>query len=289
MTGHRPTSWLSAVVLAALIGILAVAGCGEERERPSAGTGPPRIASLSPAATDLLLGMNAGDRLVAVSNYDADPRVADLPRAGDYQTFDWEQLSAVAPDAIVVQVGVESLPAGAADKAGRLGATFVNAKIDRLANIRRVLGELATLADVDRDAALAGFDAALGPAQPIAGVPSRVLVLLNTDLTFAAGRENYLDDLIEHVGGQNAVGDDFAAWPQLDREALVSLSPDAVVLILPGATDATVAEAEANWRQLPADRLPPWEEVTVVTDDYAMVPGWRVIELADHLRDALRK
>ena len=32
----------------------------------------PAVASLSPAATDLLIGMGAGDHLVAVSNFDAD-------------------------------------------------------------------------------------------------------------------------------------------------------------------------------------------------------------------------
>ena len=75
-----------------------------------------------------------------------------------------------------------------------------------------------------------------------------------------------------------------ASWPTLDREALRSLDADAAVLILPGAADATLAEAEANWRA--ADLAVPWEAVEVVTDDYAMVPGWRVTELAGRLRDA---
>ena len=39
----------------------------------------PRIASLVPAATDLLLAMGAGDHLVAVGNFDNAPQ--ELPRA----------------------------------------------------------------------------------------------------------------------------------------------------------------------------------------------------------------
>ncbi len=286
MTGHHHVHRHLLAVLAAFIGTACLAGCNEANPPASQSDTTPRVASLSPAATDLLLGMGAGDRLVAASNYDADPRVADLPRVGDYQAFDWEQLADVQPTVIVVQVGANRLPPGAADKAKRLGARFVNAKIDRLADIRRVLGELATVAGVDADAAVERFDESLGAPAGANGRP-RVLVLLNTDLTFSAGRGNYIDDLIEHVGGQNALGNDFAAWPQLDRETLVSLAPAAVVLLLPGATDATIAEARANWRQLAGTALPPWEAVTVVTDDYAMVPGWRVVELAERLRAAL--
>src|ERR1700735_1713239 len=48
------------------------------------------IASLVPAATDLLIGMGARDRLLAVSTYDRQrPDVAGLPRVGDYQNVDW--------------------------------------------------------------------------------------------------------------------------------------------------------------------------------------------------------
>src|SRR4051794_26460524 len=53
-----------------------------------------RIASLVPAVTDLLLGMNQRDKLVAISNWDPrEPSLADLPRAGDYRTVDWEKLA----------------------------------------------------------------------------------------------------------------------------------------------------------------------------------------------------
>src|ERR1700744_3416424 len=61
----------------------------------------PTVASMVPAATDILLGMGAGDHLVAVSNYDtANPGAARLPRVGDYQNTDWEKLASLKPDVI---------------------------------------------------------------------------------------------------------------------------------------------------------------------------------------------
>src|SRR4051794_5058399 len=60
------------------------------------------VASLVPAATDLLIGMGAGDRLVAVSNFDAKRGATRaLPRVGDYQTIDWERLASLRPNIMI--------------------------------------------------------------------------------------------------------------------------------------------------------------------------------------------
>src|SRR5437016_4463256 len=58
---------------------------------PSRNQKMPTLASLSPAATDLLIGMGAGDHLIAVSNFDAErDETRGLDRVGDYRTQDWE-------------------------------------------------------------------------------------------------------------------------------------------------------------------------------------------------------
>jgi ABC-type Fe3+-hydroxamate transport system substrate-binding protein len=60
----------------------------------------------------MLLGMGAGEHLVAVSNYEAAPEVKDLPRVGDYQTTDWETLARVRPDVMIIQIAPDRLPPG---------------------------------------------------------------------------------------------------------------------------------------------------------------------------------
>src|SRR5690242_14198194 len=64
----------------------------QKRPRATPPAVGPTLASLSPAATDLLVGMGAGDHLIAVSNFDADrDETRGLPRVGDYRTQDWEK------------------------------------------------------------------------------------------------------------------------------------------------------------------------------------------------------
>src|SRR5512133_3132877 len=85
-----------------LCGLVLSAGCSDRAGKPTA-TRPAgvTVASTVPAATDLILGMGAGEHLVAVSKYDKDrPDVSGLPLVGDYLSTDWEMLARVRPDVL---------------------------------------------------------------------------------------------------------------------------------------------------------------------------------------------
>src|SRR4051794_4265348 len=89
------------ILLVALVYTLS-AGCdrGVSAPPPSQKKSP-TVASLVPAATDLIVGMGAGDHLVAVSNYDLGAEVAGLPKVGDYQSIDWEKLTVLRPNVLI--------------------------------------------------------------------------------------------------------------------------------------------------------------------------------------------
>src|SRR5689334_14249684 len=103
----------------------------------------PRIVSLVPAASDIIEGIGCGDHLVAVSNYDLDPRTKDLPRVGDYLTTDWERIAPLRPQVIVTQYAEGRTPAGFAQRVQALGAKQVNLHIDRMDDIYHAATALA--------------------------------------------------------------------------------------------------------------------------------------------------
>ena len=103
--------------LAVLLLWVGLTGC--DRHPPTATTRPgrPTVASTVPAATDLVVGMGLADRLVAVSTFDPGP----LPKAGDYQTTDWELLATLRPTVLLTAIDDDRQPAGFPPARGRPG------------------------------------------------------------------------------------------------------------------------------------------------------------------------
>src|ERR1700733_15902698 len=64
---------------------------------------PQRIVSLSPDLTEIVYGVGAFDRVVAVSDYDTwPPETAKLPHLGQLHNPSFEKLVALRPDLVIV-------------------------------------------------------------------------------------------------------------------------------------------------------------------------------------------
>jgi ABC-type Fe3+-hydroxamate transport system substrate-binding protein len=246
------------------------------------------VASLVPAATDLIIGMGAKDHLVAVSTYDRQrPDVDDLPKVGDYQTFDWEMLRSIRPAVIVVQMAKDRLPAGF----NELHAEAVNVSINRLDDVPKaidILGDAMGTPELAR-AAKAKMQARLNAVRArVAGKkPVRTLLVVSASGDALVGPGTYLDDLLKLAGGVNAAAALQTPWPQVDREMLRSLKPDVIIQLLPKASAQEKARAAATWAQLPEIPAVAAGRVYVIDNWYALLPGWHVTDLAERFAECL--
>lgn len=278
---------------------LAVAGAAAcDRATPTAAPTPTTaaadagkaVASLSPALTELVLALGAGDRLVAVSNFEPPrPATDPLPRVGDYRTADWERLSRLRPGVILTQYRPDKMPEGLADRAGRLGARVVNVDIDTLADVEAALRTIGGAIDVDPAPAVGRFAGELAAIRArVAGRPSvPVLVVIGESGLSAVGPGNFVDELIAIAGGENVLktGPDYAT---LDRERLIELDPPTIVQLLPAASEQVRAESAGFWREkmgnLSAVKA---GRVYTITDADALLPGTNSAGLARRLAEIL--
>ena len=188
-----------------------MAGCKkhESSAMPPASTSPAHgrtIASLVPAATDILLEMGVADQLVGVSNYEPKtPELANFARVGDYHVADWEQLSVIRPTVMAITSSKKDLAEVFRQRAKSLGIDLLDIRMDRLDDI---YGVIARLGDAigqkpKADALLAQMHQQIAAVQAqVAGKPKvRTLMALNHTATFIAGPRNYLDDLLSVAGG----------------------------------------------------------------------------------------
>jgi ABC-type Fe3+-hydroxamate transport system substrate-binding protein len=68
---------------------------------------------------------------------------------------------------------------------------------------------------------------------------------------------------------------------------LVSLKPDVIIQLLPGASEQIKERAAENWKNLP--QIPAVASGRVYTVDawYALLPGWHVADLAEQFSECL--
>ncbi len=260
-----------------------------------------RVVSLSPAVTDLLVAMNGRDVLVGVSNFDRGAELEGLPRVGDYETVDWERMSVLKPQVIFVQMKPSRVPPTMVERAESMGARVVALQIERLTDIvielDRVGREIGRAEDAREalaemregwEALRQESNAAAGGGAENRANESRVstLILTGVDGLPAAGRETFLSDALELVGGRNALGDR-RGYVSLDRELLIAASPEAIVVLLPEATDAQRAELDRLLTSIPNVPAIRDGRVLVMTESWVLRPGPRVGELARRMGELL--
>jgi ABC-type Fe3+-hydroxamate transport system substrate-binding protein len=306
--GQRPGRRFPFLTLLALLALTTVGrGCDRADESPKPSNTPPAatpanaptttasvakatVASLSPAATEILIGLGAGDRLVAVSNYD--PKRAEtkhLPRVGDYQTTDWEQLAALRPRVMVTQFARDRLPQGLVEKADGLGIQLLNVPITRLDDIYAAMRTLARSIEQPELGASAADELkqriALLRKQSEGRRPVRALIVIDDSGRGVAGRENYLNDALEAAGGVNVV--EAAPYPSIDRERLLGHDPEVIFQLLPDASPQVQAAAQQLWKSMPNLQAVRSGRVHVFTDTWVLRPSQHVGDLAERFAAAL--
>ena len=287
--GQRPARVRWQILFTAVVGpAVLVFACERPPAAPKASSAAkePTVASLSPAATDLIVGTGAADHLVAVSNYDT-PRepVAALPRVGDYRTQDWEKLASLRPRKMVIQLHPDRTPAGLRDRAAELKIELVNVQIDSLDDVFATIPKLAEAAgEKDKGAeALKRLKEKFDTVRArVAAAPKvRAVVVVDVGGRSVAGPGTFLHDILTAAGGENAAASLDNPWPTVDREKISQLQPQVVIHLLPQASPQVLRQAEQFWSAMPDLPAVKNKRVHYLTEWYVMLPGYHVGDLAE--------
>ncbi len=284
---------------AAVAALLVLAACSGQpaSDRPGAAaagsdtlqqTTPQRIVSLIPSATETILALGAGDRLVARTDFDLDPRLAHLPSVGQGLTPSLEQLTLLQPDLVV---GWPDNPSRSViNRLGEMGVAVYTPKVQTLRQVyttTRELGERLGLSAA-ADSLVAAIERDLAAVQ--AAVEGRrrpsVFYVVWYDPPTTASTGTYIDELITIAGGRNIFADAPGLWPQVSMEEVVRRQPDIVLLSESDDNPVNVERltAAVGWRELRAVR-----EGRVQTVDANLYnrPGPQVTEAARRLASIL--
>jgi len=212
-----------------------------------------RIISLIPARTDLILALDAADRLLARTQFDADPRLAALPTISEALAPSVEWLAQQKPDLVIAWPDRQSR--SVVTRLEDLGIAVYTSRVETLAELRESVRDLGALLDltVRADSMTAVLDSAIAATRSaVAGtLPNRVIYLVGLDPPTAAGQGTFVHELIEIAGGHNVMADVGALWPPVSVEEVLSRQPDVVIV---STTDRTRDHVLSDLRGRPGWR-----------------------------------
>ena len=249
---------------------------------------PQRIISLSPSATEVLYGVGAFDRVVAVTDYDEyPPEVARLPKVGGWSNTNLEQIATLRPDLVVM---TESQSPLIKDKLDALGVPVLTVPSYTVADALSSITQIGAATGQDEQARklLAETRARLDEVRARTKDLKRPRVLCIVDRVpgtlrglYTATEGSFIDELIEIAGGDSIAPPAATGFGQINKEAVATLDPEIIIDMAMGAQAAKLAEDPRQvWSELSQLRAVREGRVHALRDASVIHPSQFVADAA---------
>ncbi len=255
-------------------------------------TEPQKIVSLTPAATEILFAIGAGDRVVAkvedIANHP--PEASALPVVATFEGVDTEKIVGLGAD-LVIAGGNFGTPPDAVTKLRSLGipvlvvyAADVDGALKDIELTGSAVGSSAAARDLTA-AMRAGFDQVTAA---VSGLPApRVFYETGTSdvAVYGIAKDSVYEAMIKLAGGVPVTTGSASNW-EMSTEALIAADPEIIILgdAAYGVTAKTVA-TRPGWNVLTAvkdDAVRAVDDIVVTRPGPRLVDGLLVLARAVH-------
>ncbi len=248
-----------------------------------------RVISTSPAITEILFAIGAGDRVVGVTDFCNYPEQAcRLPSIGGPLNPSTETWITLKPDLIIIQEDSEVIQKNA--KIFEIPSLTVSVN-----NLNNILNSIQIIAD-SLHMPQAGHQLAIKIKTKLEGYrthlkkikPRQVLMLLSDtndpsrDL-YAVGRDTFLNELLTIAGGENVLPDTMARYPKVSKEYIIAKSPEIIIEVGPKSNlsrEETLARKK-TWGKFSTLRAVKDDKLYFIGADYILIPGPRLLNILD--------
>jgi iron complex transport system substrate-binding protein len=255
--------------------------CGGGRVLSVRSGKPERIISLTPSTTEILYGVGAFGRVVAVSDYCTYPaEVKNLPRVGGWNNPNMEQIASLRPDLVIFS---DAQAQFVKDKVEAAGIRTLAVPSQTLADAYKSI-ELVGQATGEEDAARKLLEQARASVETVRlkteRLPRlRVLCVVDRvpgtlrDL-YTAGEQSFIAQLIREAGGEPLSPPSRANWGKMQKEAVVALDPDVVIDLMMHKSESGFDEDTlAVWHELSSLRAVRDGRVYTLREETALHPS----------------
>lgn len=249
---------------------------------------PQRVISLAPNVTEILFALGLESRIVGVTSYCDFPEAAKAKeKVGDTLQPNLERIISLKPDLVVVSTSsqLENLTR-------RLDQLAIPVYVTNPRTVREVASSIRSLGEItgtlERAQRLAGemesrIDAVERRVNSLAR--PRVLYVLQTGPLITAGRNTFINDLINIAGGKSISGDETNDYPQFSLETVVARAPE--IIVAPWSHGAELVKESDLRRDFAATPAIRSNRIVWVIPDLVDRPGPRIVEGLEQLAKGL--
>jgi iron complex transport system substrate-binding protein len=278
--------WLLLLTILSLTGtafVLLLAQSDQEPDVPVTVDKPRRIVSLAPSLTEILYELGLGENIAAVStdsDYPAD--TSTKKKIGTFWHPNIEAIISCKPD-LVITLDFEQQKT-VADSLNRLGYNVLTLKTDKIEDLWIAINKIGSTADCKHqtDELVNNLKSKLSELKSKTDPldKTRVLWVIQSEPLRVAGRNTFINELIELAGGENAVGPTMQQYPPIATEELITCEAQVIIqsAMEPDNIEKQQQAAEVYWSKYP--NLPAVEKnrIFVLYSDEVLRLGPRVPE-----------
>ncbi len=250
--------WISLIVVSACLVTFVAISHHHNQDRTSGlnltgfANKPIRIVSLAPNLTEILFALGLGERVIAVSS-DSDYPVetANKNKVGTFWSPNTEAIIASKPDLVITEWFQQQT--AVADSLRRLGYQVLTLNIEKIEELFAAIEKIGDATGYEKHADELAKDISkqLNDLQQELASANKVKVLwvVQVEPLRVAGRNTFVNELIELAGGENAIGSTIAQYPAISSEELLVCGAEAIIQSAMGAGDLASQQqaAEVLW------------------------------------------
>jgi iron complex transport system substrate-binding protein len=245
---------------------------------------PKKIISVAPSCTEILYAIGAGDKVVAVTDYDDYPydfaawiAAGNMTSIGDFTSPNLEVITSLEPDLILASGGVQAESVNTLRERGYKVLVLDPTSVDGILENIELVGN-ATGKQAEATALVNQLTSRINVvAETVANAPKpKVYYETYYEITssWTIGGLAWQTELIEKAGGTNIFGDQQMDYYQYQVEALIARNPDVIVLPASGMGTGEQASIDA------VKARPGWDTMNAVQNDRIYQINPNIIERA---------
>jgi len=252
-----------------------------------------RIVSLAPNITEILFSLGLKDKIAGVTlDSDYPPEAATKPKVGTFWQPDVEAVVASRPE-LVITLGFEQQRI-LAERLKRIGYRNLTVNIEKVADLFKAIESIGmeTGSQLRANELVSNIKAKLQQLATLVGAESKVRVLwvVQREPLRVAGRDTFINEMIELAGGENAIGPTVHKYPPIGSEQVVACNPEVIIEPAMGHVDVDEQRKTAIkfWSKFPHLPAVAYRRIYVIGDDTVSRLGPRLYEATETIARCLR-